>query len=184
MVCPNSSTASLVRGGTLATVRRSPLTRKMGGRPTFRWTSEAPSWRAACSTLSSTLPLLLPIDGRVAGFDLADFLAGHPEYHAVPVFALRCHGNPQRVPCPSAPPSTSSPLASPFGDFGTCTFPPHPLAALAPSRSASRDGAPPARARDARGGGQGAGRPEVPTGGKAGGLPTRVAVFDLCPGLT
>jgi len=58
---------------------------------------------------------------------------------------------------PFGPPTRHHPpLASPFGDFGTCTFPPHPLAALAPRarpRHALRDGTPPAtRAREARGG--------------------------------
>jgi hypothetical protein len=51
------------------------------------------------------------------------------------------------------PPATSSPLASPFGDFGTCTFP------TTPARYDSRPRARPRlprRAREARvGQGQG-----------------------------
>jgi hypothetical protein len=67
------------------------------------------------------------------------------------------------------PPASASPLASPFGDFGTCTFPTTPARyarALALGLAMpSRDGTPPARARDARGGGAGwVVRPEGPAG--------------------
>jgi len=123
----------------------------------------------------------------------------------------RHHGNPERVRFALRPPTCHPPyhpLASPFGDFGTCTFPttparyaralalglaipfgappatpprslppsgtsgpapspPPPLATLAPSRSASRDGAPPARVREAHRAGR-VGRPSR----RAGGLPT------------
>jgi hypothetical protein len=47
------------------------------------------------------------------------------------------------------PPATPTPLASPFGDFGTCTFPTTPARyarALALGLAKpSRDGAPPAK---------------------------------------
>ena len=39
----------------------------------------------------------------------------------------RCNGNPERVRFALRPPTCHhSPLASPFGDFGTCTFPTTP----------------------------------------------------------
>src|SRR5262249_61492407 len=50
----NSRVASLVMGATSRTVRSSPLMRKMGGNPTLRWISEAPSCRAALRTRSKT----------------------------------------------------------------------------------------------------------------------------------
>jgi hypothetical protein len=67
------------------------------------------------------------------------------------------------------PPATPTPLASPFGDFGTCTFPTTPARcarALALGLAMpSRDGAPPARARAKRAGWAGwAVRPEGPAG--------------------
>ena len=65
------------------------------------------------------------------------------------------------------PPATASPLASPFGDFGTCTFPTTPARctrALALGLAMpSHDGAPPAtRAREARGGRGGLSVPKSP----------------------
>src|ERR1700690_4471924 len=82
-----------------------------------------------------------------------------------------------------SPPATFSPLASPFGDFGTCTFPTTParyaralalgLAIPLPRwYAASGEGA-----REARGGGRVAGGPEVPAGG-AGGSPARLVFGD------
>jgi dihydropteroate synthase len=78
------------------------------------------------------------------------------------------------------PPATPSPLASPFGDFGTRTFPTTPARyarALALGLAMpSDDGAPPAtRAHEARGGRGGLSGPEVPVG-EAGGLPTRLGL--------
>jgi hypothetical protein len=76
--------------------------------------------------------------------------------------------------CP--PPATSSPLAFPFGDFGTCTFPTTPARyARALALALARWCAAGQGARKARGEGRVAGRPEVPEGGKAGGLPTRLS---------
>jgi hypothetical protein len=67
------------------------------------------------------------------------------------------------------PPTTPAPLASPFGDFRTCTFPHHTRSLRsrprARPRHPSRDGAPPARARAKRAGRAGlAVRPEGPAG--------------------
>ena len=82
-----------------------------------------------------------------------------------------CDGNLKGFATPfGPPPATSSPLASPFGDFGTCTFPTTParyaralalgLAKPCALASAGNEGA-----RAARGAGRVAGRPEVPVGG-------------------
>jgi len=60
-------------------------------------------------------------------------------------------------------------FAPPFGPPPATTS---PLASLGLAKP-SRDGAPLARAREARGEGRVAVRPEVPEGSKAGGLPTR-----------
>ena len=57
------------------------------------------------------------------------------------------------------PPASSSPLASPFGDFGTCTFPTTP-------------------ARYARALALGLAKPRWCAASKAGGLPTRAAGHD------
>jgi len=67
------------------------------------------------------------------------------------------------------PPATPTPLASPFGDFGTCTFPTTPARyarALALGLAKpSRDGPPSARARAKPAGRAGwAVRPEGPAG--------------------
>jgi hypothetical protein len=71
------------------------------------------------------------------------------------------------------PPTTSSPLAPPFGDFGTCTFPTTPARyarALALGLAKpSRDAALPARARAKPEGRAGwAVRPEGPAGSARG----------------
>jgi hypothetical protein len=73
-----------------------------------------------------------------------------------------------------SPPATTSPLASPFGDFGTCTFPTTPARyarALALGLAKpSRDGPPPAtRARARRAGRAGwVSVPKSPKGEPAG----------------
>ena len=82
---------------------------------------------------------------------------------------------------PTRPPPPRS--LPPAGTSGPAPSPPPPLAALAPSRSASpplpRWCAAGEGAREARGAGRVAGRPEVPAGGRAGGLPTRVHLGTL-----
>jgi len=74
-------------------------------------------------------------------------------------------GNPERFPYPSAPHRHLLPARFPCGDFGTCTLPPPPLAALAPrARLARWYAASNEDAREARGVGRVAGGPEAPAG--------------------
>jgi hypothetical protein len=66
MLNAKSATTSFERGGTSRTVLKSPFIRNTGGKPPLKWTSEAPSWRAAWSTRSRTAfilvaPFLVPL---------------------------------------------------------------------------------------------------------------------------
>jgi len=78
------------------------------------------------------------------------------------------------MPC-GPPPTTTSPLASAFGNFGTYAFPTTPArCARAIALGLARWYAAGEGAREARGVG-GVGCPSrSPIGGKAGGLPTRL----------
>ena len=75
-------------------------------------------------------------------------------------------GTLEGFPCPAAPRPPPPPRSlPPSGTSGPTPSPPHPLAALAPSRSALRDGTRPARARAKRAGWEGwVVRPEVAWG--------------------
>src|SRR4029077_12979524 len=66
---------SRVKGGTSRTVRRSPLMRKIGGKPALRCTSEAPSCRAAWRT-RSRIEFMRPCFHYISGAGWHQSMAG------------------------------------------------------------------------------------------------------------
>src|SRR5664279_6318117 len=63
MICSARTLRSSGRSGGTSSVERSPLIRSTGGRPTFKWRSEAFCWIIRCNTALKLKPVALAGDG-------------------------------------------------------------------------------------------------------------------------